>query len=876
MAATPMMQQYEDAKASCPDALLLFRMGDFYEMFHDDAEKAHRLLGITLTSRDKSENPIPMAGFPHHQLDGYLAKLIAAGCRVAVCDQVEDPKKAKGLVRREVTRLVTPGTLTDEALLDPRSSNFLAAYIPGEPGGLAWIDVSTGRFYAASIHGEQLADELARIRPAELLLSEASASSVADLSGAWSPTLRASWTFSHKSALQLLEKQFGTQSLEGFGFGPQDQIAICAAGGILQYLQETQRSELAHIDRLMQHDSRRALQIDEASRSSLEISRTVRSEKRDGSLLDIIDRTETAMGGRLLGEWLENPLTDCTQIDARLDSVEELIQSPTTIAALGEPLAKIYDMERLLARATTGRASPRDLQFMGRTLAVLPAMKKQLQSLTAARFTALDAQFDLCTELQEKLSAALQDDCPLTNREGGFIREGFHPPLDELRSLSTGGKQWIARYQADQIEQSGIPNLKVGYNRVFGYYLEVTHAHRDKVPETYIRKQTLKNAERYITPELKEHEEKVLQADQQANELEYTLYLELRDTVAATAERLRRTAAVLAELDVFCSLATLARARDYCRPAVNDSREMTLRDGRHPVLDVLSDEGTFVPNDTELHAERQRLLLITGPNMAGKSTYIRQVALITIMAQIGSYVPATSAEIGVADRIYARVGASDQLARGQSTFMVEMLETARILNTATDRSLVILDEIGRGTSTYDGVSLAWAVVEYLHNQVQCRTLFATHYHELTELEERLEGVANFNVSVREWENEVVFLHKIAPGAANKSYGIHVASLAGVPKQVQQRAHDILAHLEQEHHDALQPGESVPNAGNNFSNNVSNGEASDLQMSLFGDQEHPLIEKIRQVDLESLTPLESLQRLAEWQQQLEQESQAKPR
>ena len=817
-----MMQQYEDAKASCPDALLLFRMGDFYELFHDDAETAHRLLGITLTSRDKSENPIPMAGFPHHQLDGYLAKLIAAGCRVAVCDQVEDPKKAKGLVRREVTRLVTAGTLTDESLLDPRASNFLAAYVPGEVGGIAWVDVSTGRFYAASILSEQLQDELARIRPAELLLSEESPE--AALEGEWSQTPRAAWTFSYKSALQLLEKQFGTQSLEGFGFGDQDGAAICAAGGILNYLQETQRTELAHIDRISPYDSRAALQIDEASRSSLEISRTVRSEKRDGSLLDIMDRTVTAMGGRLLSEWLENPLTDCAAINGRLDSVEELIQSPSRITTLSESLAKIYDMERLLARATTGRASPRDLQFMGTTLAALPAIKGQLQSLEADRFCEMDAEFDLCTELQERLTAALQDDCPLTSREGGFIRTGHSEELDQLRNLSSGGKQWIARYQAEEIERSGITNLKVGYNRVFGYYLEVTHAHRDKVPETYIRKQTLKNAERYITPELKEHEEKVLQSDAQANELEYELYLKLRQSVTEMAERLRRTAAVLAEMDVFCSLASLARARDYCRPVVDDSREMILLGGRHPVLDVLSDEGTFVPNDTELHVDRQRLLLITGPNMAGKSTYIRQVALITIMAQIGSYVPATSAQIGVADRIFARVGASDQIARGQSTFMVEMLETARILNTATDRSLVILDEIGRGTSTYDGVSLAWAVVEYLHNQVQSRTLFATHYHELTELEERLEGVANFNVSVREWENEVVFLHKIAPGAANKSYGIHVASLAGVPKAVQQRAQDILKHLEQEHHDALQPGEAVPDSSGRES---TNGDAGDL-------------------------------------------------
>lgn len=866
MAATPMMKQYEEAKTACPDAILLFRMGDFYELFHEDAHRAHRLLGITLTSRDKSDNPVPMAGFPHHQLDGYLAKLIAAGCRVAVCDQVEDPRKAKGLVKREVTRVVTPGTLTDESLLDPRANNFLAGLVPGNRAGLAWIDISTGRFFASSFPEERLADELARIQPAELLIGEDESLPAGCASEGLAVTLRPGWTFSPAAAKQVLEKQFGTLGLEGFGFTDSDGLAVRAAGGVLQYLHETQKSELAHVDRLQPFCTTETLQIDEASRSSLEISRTVRSQNREGSLLAVLDRTVTAMGSRLLAQWVESPLTDLESIRSRLDAIEELIAAPAVIDSLQDPLRKIYDMERLLARATTGRASPRDLQFMGRTLSLLPQIKCLLADRQAKLLGELDRDFDLCVEVREKLAAALKDDCPLTSREGGFIRDGYHPPLDELRALSSGGKQWIASYQADEIQSSGIPNLKVGYNRVFGYYLEVTHAQREKVPEHYLRKQTLKNAERYITPELKEHEEKVLLSDQQAADLEYELFLQLRNEVATAAHRLRTTALVLAQLDILCGLAALARARDYCRPQIDNSADLEICGGRHPVLDLLGEEGTFVPNDTQMQADGKRLLLITGPNMAGKSTYIRQVALITIMAQIGSYVPAQSASFGVADRIYARVGASDELARGQSTFMVEMLETARILNTATEKSLVILDEIGRGTSTYDGVSLAWAVVEYLHDRTKCRTLFATHYHELTDLENILPAVKNLNVSVREWEDDIVFLHKIVDGAASKSYGIHVAELAGVPREVNRRALDILAHLEQEHHSALDSKNSVP----------SPSDGAKLQMTLFGPAEHPLLDEIRETDLNDLTPLESMRRLAQWQEVLQEESQAKPR
>ena len=865
-----MMKQYEEAKQACPGAILLFRMGDFYELFHEDAKEAHRLLGITLTSRDKGEDPIPMAGFPHHQLDAYLAKLIRAGCRVAVCDQVEDPRKAKGLVKREVTRVVTPGTLTDDALLDPRANNYLAAVLTGETVGLAWIDVSTGRFYAATCPPERLADELARIGPAECLYSDASEPLTPACTAERVLTERPAWAFSLGAAESALKKQFRTASLEGFGFGPHDEPAIRAAGAVLDYLNETQKSELDHIDRLIAYRHATALQIDEATRRSLEITRTMRDGNREGSLLGVMDRTVTAMGSRLLVDWAANPLTDAKAIGDRLDAVEELFGQPALVQSLQELLRGVYDMERLLARTTTGRASPRDLGFVGRTLGVLPKIKARLADRTSELLIALEAELDLCADLREQLEKALVEECPLTSREGGMIREGYHQQLDQLRDLSAGGKQWIARYQADEVQRSGIPSLKVGFNRVFGYYLEVTHAHRDKIPDHYIRKQTLKNAERYITPELKEHEEKVLAAEEEAKDLEYELFIKLRELVAGAAHRLRTTANVLANVDGLAGLALLAATRDYCRPTLTDEAELKIVDGRHPVLDVIQPEGTFVPNDAELAADGPVLLLITGPNMAGKSTYIRQVALITLMAQMGSFVPARQATIGIADRIFARVGANDELSRGQSTFMVEMVETARILNTATPRSLVILDEIGRGTSTYDGLSLAWSVVEYLHDQIGCRTLFATHYHELTDLESLLTGVKNLNVAVREWQEEVVFLHKIVDGAADKSYGIHVARLAGVPAEVNRRAQTILARLENEHVD----GSGRPRiAGDDEGGNNGSGQ---LQLTMFGPANHPLLDEIRALDIDQLAPLEALKLLDRWQETLSGEAQSKPR
>jgi len=873
MTVSPMMQQFHDAKEVAGDAILLFRMGDFYELFHDDAKTAARILGLTLTSRDKGENPIPMAGFPHHQLDGYLGKLIKAGFRAAVCEQMEDPKLTKGLVKREIVRVVTPGTLTDDALLDPRESNFLAAVIVGGKGreqeiGVAWAELSTGRFQAAVFAADRLADELARINPSECLVCEDDNPLPPYLRASLMLTKRPAWSFSHEAATSGLSKHFGSASLEGFGFGDGDVTAVRAAGAVLEYLCETQRASLDHIDRIVPYRRGGALEIDESTRRSLEITRTIREGNRDGSLLSVIDRTITAMGSRLLADWIASPLTDLAGIDARLDAVGELNSLPAVRAEVRTLLNSVYDLERLLARVTTGRATPRDLSFICRTLAGLPKVKEKLIGRETPRLQELDQQIDLCPDLRDALEAALVDDCPLSAKDGGVIRAGYREALDELRTLAAGGKQWIAQYQARIAEETGLPNLKIGFNKVFGYYLELSNTHRDKAPDYFIRKQTLKNAERYITPELKEYEEKVISADDKARDLEYELFAELRDLVHAAGTRLRTTAQALAQLDVLGALSELAQERGYCRPTVVLDPILQIADGRHPVLDIIEPQGTFVPNDTTASPDDGMMMLITGPNMAGKSTYIRQVALITLMAQAGSFVPAKSATIGIADRIFARVGASDELTRGQSTFMVEMTETARILNTATGQSLVILDEIGRGTSTYDGVSLAWAIVEHMHDQIGCRTFFATHYHELTDLQNTLGGIRNLNVAVKEWDDNVVFLHKIVAGAADKSYGIHVARLAGVPKTVNERAKQILNQLESDHLDDAGKGKLAKRG--------KQRPRGDVQLTLFAPYEHPLLETIKTTDLNALTPLAALQQIQQWQTELNDDKTPQPR
>lgn len=897
---TPMMAHYQEMKEANPDSILFYRMGDFYEMFGPDAEVASQVLGITLTSRDKgSTNPVPMAGFPHQAMDNHLAKLIRAGHRVAVCDQVEDPKEAKGMVKREVTRVVTPGTLTDEALLDPRSSNYVAAIAPARTAvGLAWLDVSTGRFQCAELGKHQLAEELARIGATELLVPTKLSDDFKWVveSEQMLATKRPDWSFSERPCVDRLKEHFHVNTLDGFDVAA-DSLGVMAAGVLMEYVQETQKAALGHITRLEPYSRGRTLLIDETTRRSLELTRTLRNGQRDGSLLSTIDRTTTSMGARLLADWLDNPLTDRAAINYRLDAVEELVGDQVLCAEIRQELKSVHDIERLTSRVATGRCSPRDLLALCTTLAKLPAVKARLTSRSSGLLQRLETRIDLLPELRSQLEAAISDEPPILVSDGNVIRKGYNEELDSLRDLAAGGKQWIAQYQAQEAERTGITNLKVGFNKVFGYYLAVTAAHFTKVPDEYIRKQTLKNEERFITPELKDYEEKVLRAEGQALELETALFNELRTIAGEHLVPLQELGRTLATIDVLVALGTLASQQGYCRPNIVEGPILDIRDGRHPVLDIILPAGQYVPNDVRIgvieppradaapastsdvesnnddvqnetsstaasavpsdsssehtptasQAAAGLVQIITGPNMAGKSTYIRQAALLTVMAQMGSFVPAKSATIGLTDRVFARVGASDELSKGQSTFMVEMVETARILNNATDRSLVILDEIGRGTSTYDGVSLAWAVTEYLHDELGCRTMFATHYHELTQLSETLPKVSNWNVAVKEAKGEVVFLHKIVPGGADRSYGIHVARLAGLPIEALVRAEEILTSLEtnNEHADGRP---RVP------------ARKRRDQIPLFGKQDHPVLSELRSLNVEEMTPMDAIQEL----------------
>ena len=866
---TPMMERYLEVKAQNPEAILLFRMGDFYELFHEDAAIAAKILGLTLTSRDKgSSNPVPMAGFPYHSLEGYLHKLIRAGKRVAICDQVEDPKTAKGMVRREVTRIVTPGTLTDDSLLEPKQRNFLASVAlntNGDRAGISWIDVSTGEFWCTELPTSQLLDDLARIRPSELVVSDElrhvddegysrqawlkDAEQQLKLSLAYRPV----WEFREVAGRDALCKHFKVKSLEGFGLD-KETLSLAASGVLLVYVQEMQKAALGHILSLRRFEHSQAMLIDDATRRSLELTRTMREGARQGTLLDVLDKTVTPMGARKLGDWIDHPLKDIIEIQRRHTAVSELLTDRSGRERLRDLLDQTYDLQRLTARLATGRCSPKDLISLAKTLSILPDLKTLLQSFSSPLIAEQTTNLRLCDEVCSRIITTLSEDPPLAVSDGGVIRTGYNAQLDEFRDLSTGGKQWIARYQADVAAKTGIPNLKVGYNKVFGYYLEVTAAHQDKIPDYFMRKQTLKNQERFITPELKEYEEKVLRADEQALALEAQFYEQLKTELATCCGDLQQSAEVMAIVDVLAGFAEQAESRRYCQPEMTNETLLEIHGGRHPVLDVLLPAGEFVPNDALLGGDHGLIQIITGPNMAGKSTYIRQAALITLMAQVGSFVPAETARIGIADRIFARVGASDELGKGQSTFMVEMTETARILNTATSSSLVILDEIGRGTSTYDGLSLAWAVTEHLHDETRCRAMFATHYHELTELTTTLKRCSNWNVSVHEHEGQVVFLHRIIPGPADKSYGIHVAQLAGVPQTVIKRAQEVLKTLEEEHTDeAGKP--KVP---------ARQKASKQKQLSLFSipAEDHPVVTKLREVDINMLTPLQALQLLGQ--------------
>ncbi len=816
---TPMMAQYRRAKAEIdPGTILFFRLGDFYEMFFEDAVVASDILGIALTKRQS----VPMCGIPYHAADLYLAKLLRAGKKVALCDQMEDPALAKGIVKREVTGIVTPGTVLTDSVLDAARPNYLAGlHRLGKIFGLAMLDLSTGDFWMEeSADADALFDDLARYAPPEVILSESLHAderflNALQAAGAHAVTAREDWIFDPATSVDGLCRHFGVQSLDGFG-GEGHPAAAAAAGALLYYVTRDLRRTAAHVRRIRFRAAADAMMLDESTLSNLDLVASRGSSRSDAptTLLQTLDSTRTAMGSRLLRDWLVRPLQNLPAIVARHDAVESFLNNRRDLDTLRGILAEVKDLERLLSRLSSGSGNARDVRALGASLARLPALKDALAAPSADRLRELADAVEPQDGLVAHIDRALVDEPPMAIKEGGVIRKGFHAGLDELRSAAHDGKQWIAELQAREIERTGIKSLKIRFNKVFGYFIEVTKSNLAQVPDDYIRKQTVVNGERFITPELKECEHKILGAEDKSIALEYELFLELRGEVIAHTAAIQQTAAAVAEIDVLAAFAERALACRYVRPAMTADGALSIRDGRHPVVELLPESGRFVPNDTRLDTADNQLLIITGPNMAGKSTYIRQVALIVIMAQMGCFVPAAEAEIGVVDRVFTRVGAGDDIARGRSTFMVEMQETANILNNATPRSLIVLDEIGRGTSTFDGISIAWSVAEYLHNhaEVKAKTLFATHYHELTDIALTLSGVKNYNVLVSEKDDRIVFLRKIVPGAADKSYGIQVARLAGLPLEVVTRAKDILANLEeQELSEAGQPKLAQPRA-----------------------------------------------------------------
>jgi len=882
--STPLMRQYAAIKKEHPTALLFFRLGDFYELFFDDAIVAAKELQITLTSRNKEKGvSVPMCGVPYHAAEGYIAKLIRKGFKVAICDQVEDPRVAKKLVRREVTRVVTPGTAADSSL-SWEENNFLGAVSQsGDRVGFAALDLSTGEFRATEFvgpdAGRRIQEELSQLKPKELLYASstplfdsAAASDVAPARTAnasrplpsdgrgYAETPLDDWIFAPDHAIPLLENHFGVLSLEGFGLAGKPAAAT-AAGAILHYVRSTQRGTLDHVDRIGFYERQNCMVLDTVTVRNLELIEPLFAGGDSGvTLFRAMDATVTPMGKRLLRAWMLRPSLDRTEIDARLDSVGVQVKEMVAREELRRALEGILDLERLLSRVTLETANPRDVLALAASLGKIPAVRAAIARLAAERLKALCELIDDLGDLRIKIEETIVAEPPISLSDGGVVRAGVNPELDELRDLSRNSKQYLAQIEQRERQRTGISSLKIKFNSIFGYYLEVSKPNLHLVPADYERKQTLVNAERFTTPELKEYEAKILDAQEKIVEIERRIFAELRGTIAGQAKRIRQTALALAEVDVLAGFAHIAALRDYCRPSLDDSGVLEIVAGRHPVIehqDLNTGGERFVPNDLYLNTTTHTILVLTGPNMGGKSTYLRQAALVVILAQMGSFVPARSARLGLVDRVFTRIGASDNLARGRSTFMVEMTETAAILHTATPRSLILLDEVGRGTATYDGLAIAWAAVEYLHAQTRAKTLFATHYFELTELAERLSGVKNFHVSVKETGSGIVFLRKVEPGAADRSYGIEVAKLAGLPNEVIDRAREVLAEHE--------------NAEHRLSGQLADdesGPARPAQLTIFTPISQPVLEKLREVDLNRLTPLEALNLLAELKKQID--------
>ena len=867
---SPAMRQYHDIKQQAPDAILFFRMGDFYEMFYDDALKAARAVEITLTSRQKDPNgsAIPMCGVPYHAVDNYVGRLIRKGFKVAICDQVEDAKQAKGIVKREIVRVVTPSTYLHQSYLDAKDTSYLMAVVPAKDAlGAAFVDLSTGDFLAFEVEGperwDKLGESLAIYQPREVLhpegttLPDEAFEPAGGESGPPIYTERPDYRFDAEASRSLLLAQFGTISLEGFGLEDRP-LATGAAGAALDYLQETQKEPLVHISGIRSFQAASHLVLDPVTQRNLELTRSLTEGGREGSLLHVLDRTTTSMGARALKNWLLRPLVDREAIGARLDGVEELAFDVISRGKLRELLKGVLDLERLLSRITLGSAGPRDYVGLSASLARVPALVALTREMKASILVDLNAELDPVEEARNDIDRTLVSEPPASLKDGGVIRERVSDELDELRALRSDGKSTLAEIEGRERDRTGITSLKIRYNKVFGYYLEVTKSNLDAVPDDYIRKQTLVGSERFITPELKEYEEKILGAEEKIDAIERRLFDALTERVRGFAARIRATADAIARLDVLVSLAEVATVQNYTKPRLHDGFELDVKDARHPVIEAMSRE-PFVGNDLSMDEDRH-LMILTGPNMGGKSTYLRQSALLVLMAQMGSFVPAAEAKVPIVDRIFTRVGASDNLFRGRSTFMVEMQETAHILNHASRHSLILLDEIGRGTATYDGLSLAWSVAEHIatHERLGSKTIFATHYHELTDLAAELPGVVNAHVSAREWQDDIVFLRKVLEGGSDRSYGIQVARLAGLPMGVIERARDILLHLERTEFD----GEGRPRVTGDH----SPGEGA-RQMSLFAEGEDRVVGELRRLNPDEMTPIEALQVLADLKKRL---------
>jgi DNA mismatch repair protein MutS len=870
---TPMMRQYKELKKAHPNEILFFRLGDFYEMFFDDAQTASRVLHLTLTSREGGQgHRVPMAGIPYHMADNYIARLVKNGFSIAICDQTEDPAVAKGLVKREIVRVITPGTILSETLLEHKVNNYLVGLICSESQiGVAWADVSTGEFKAFEISTENRAlivtAEISKFNPSEILFPMNSSfqkdleSMVKTASNA-KLTKWEDWKFNFDDTQQALKDHFQVQTLEGMGLSAH-RLAIQAAGAVLKYLKETTHSDLAHINTLILDHPGEGMILDTATQRNLEILKTMRDDEKQGSLLSVMDQTITSMGGRELRRWLVNPLTTVPQIRERQDAIEEGLIQRDSREQIRKIFKEIADLERLIGRIGCASANARDLIALRNTIRYFPALQVIQAGFKSDLLRRQFETWDNLKEVLQLLEQSLMDEPPLTLKEGGLIKPGYHDELDRLRKDAHEGKSFITTLEGKERQRTGIHSLKVRYTSVFGYYIEVSKTHLNKIPPDYFRKQTLVNADRFVTAELKEAEGKVLGAQDRADQLEYEIFQAIRSQISKDMARIQRMARHLAGLDVYMSLADLAEKNHYSRPEIENTSELMIEEGKHPVLSQLIATDQFIPNDTCLGSEEARIMLLTGPNMAGKSTYIRQVALLVLMAQMGSFVPAKYMKLGLVDRIFSRVGASDNLVQGQSTFMVEMIETANILNYATNKSLVILDEIGRGTSTYDGIAIAWAVVEYLSQNIQARTLFATHYHELTQLSKEFKNIKNFNVAVREWNDQILFLRKIVEGGTDKSYGIHVARLAGVPKWVIERSKKILILLESTNSLASQLEQKDREV-----TNLEEPEVKRSQLPLFESKmQHPIIQELERIQINEITPLMALNLIEQWKSKI---------